>query len=501
MNSPGGSRLILGWFLVLGCLLWTPSRADCDTSAPVLTGFSFTPNAINTTSASQAVTCNMTLTDNLAGVSGPSCSFTAPDGIHQQSCTSAAPTSGTPLDGTWSCVLTFPRYSPSGVWTAGVNAPDAVGNTSLGPIDPGTLGFPSTLTITSAPDTAAPVLTLFTLTPNAVTVSVTAQTVTCNMTLTDNLSGVAFASCQLAAPDSDQIVSCGSAAPASGTRTNGVFSCMVTIPHFADAGTWTPQVFAVDQVGNAPSAAFTPAATLAVTSIPEDIVVPSLSSFDFNPKTISVGGSGKPVICSMAVADSPAGVDTATCSFSIFTFVPPSDFVNQRQSCTAAVPSTGTRNSGTFQCTVTMPRYSAGGLWSSDVALTDLAGNSADYPQALQLTVDCAAGDLETTCQFGANKQSLNWTSVAGATQYNVYRGPQTNLVDANADHVPDGGYGTCQNSRDAILTDTTFLDTDVPSVAQKGFFYLVSYKAGGIEKGLGTNSYGTPRTVAAPCP
>jgi hypothetical protein len=73
--------------------------------------------------------------------------------------------------------------------------------------------------------------------------------------------------------------------------------------------------------------------------------------------------------------------------------------------------------------------------------------------------------------------------------------------VDANADHVPDGGYGTCQNSRDAILTDTTFLDTDVPSVAQKGFFYLVSYKAGGIEKGLGTNSYGTPRTVAAPCP
>jgi hypothetical protein len=200
----------------------------------------------------------------------------------------------------------------------------------------------------------------------------------------------------------------------------------------------------------------------------------------------------------MDIADALAGVSTATCSLS-FPFGPP-DFINQRQSCTASAPTTGTRNSGTFQCTVIMPRYSAGGAWSSDVSLTDLAGNSADYQRALQLTVDCAAGDAETTCQFGANKQSLNWTAVAGATRYNVYRGPQTNLVDANLDHLPDGGYGTCQNSRETILTDTTFLDTDVPSVAQKGFFYLVSYTSG-VEKGLGTNSFGTPRTVAAPCP
>jgi len=148
-----------------------------------------------------------------------------------------------------------------------------------------------------------------------------------------------------------------------------------------------------------------------------------------------------------------------------------------------------------------MPRYSAGGSWSSDVSLTDLVGNTANYPQALTLTVDCAAGDAETTCKFAANKQSLTWTAVTGATQYNVYRGPQTNLVDVIADHIPDGGYGSCQNSRDMILTDLAFLDTDVPSVADKGFFYLVSYKVGGVEKGLGTNSYGTARTAAAPCP
>src|SRR6185295_1330088 len=103
----------------------------------------------------------------------------------------------------------------------------------------------------------------------------------------------------------------------------------LSIPRYADAGTWSAQVFAIDQVGNAPASPFTPAATLAVTSVPEDIVVPSLSTFDFNPKTISVGGGPKPVVCTMVVADSPAGVNTATCSFSIFAFVPPTDIVNQ----------------------------------------------------------------------------------------------------------------------------------------------------------------------------
>ncbi|HJQ99903.1 MAG TPA: hypothetical protein VJ826_16425 [Candidatus Polarisedimenticolaceae bacterium] len=84
---------------------------------------------------------------------------------------------------------------------------------------------------------------------------------------------------------------------------------------------------------------------------------------------------------------------------------------------------------------------------------------------------------MQTTCRF-TTKTSLTWDPVAGATQYNVYRGPLTNLVDANLDHLPDGGYGTCQNARDANLTDTAFADADVPTVAQKGFFYLVARRS-----------------------
>jgi hypothetical protein len=508
MISQLGWRITAPVVLFTACLVWTPAGADCDTAAPVLTGFSFTPNSINTTSASQTVTCNMTLTDALSGVSSATCTFTSPDFAHRQSCTANAPTVGTPQNGTWSCTLTFPRYSPSGTWNAddaggaslpGVSARDAVGNTAS--VNPADQAFPSALTVTSDPDTVAPALTTFTVPPGAVNVSAASQTVTCNMTLTDAKSGVAFASCQLSAPSgsSSQTVSCGSAAPSSGTRNSGVFSCVATIPRYADAGNWTSQVAAIDQVGN--YATFAPAAGVAVTASPEDVVAPSLSNFDFNPKTISVGASSKSVLCTMVVADALAGVDTATCSFNIFTFVPPTDIVTQQQSCTASAPVTGTRNSGTFQCSVIFPRYSAPGLWSSSVSLTDLTGNTASYAQALQENVDCTAGDAETSCRFAADKNTLSWDAVAGSTQYDVYRGPLTNFVDVNADDVPDGGYGTCQNSRDGNITDTTFLDTDVPTVAQKGFFYLVGYKTAGVEKGLGANSFGTPRTEAATCP
>ena len=478
-----------------------PALAVCDTAAPVLTALTFVPNAVNTTAGPANVTCTMTFTDNLSGVTSASCGFTPPGAFVELSCDATTPTSGTALNGVWSCVITLPRYSPAGVWTASVSALDAVGNTTS--IDLPSSGFPSTLTVTSDSDTVPPALTGLTLVPNAINVSAASQTVTCNMTLTDAKSGVATASCDLFAPGGPAISQdafCTAIAPTSGTRNSGVFSCVATVPRYSHAGTWSSRVIVFDQVQNFLSATST--TTLAVTSSPEDIVPPSLSSFDFNPKTIDVGAAAKPVVCTMGVADSPAGVNTATCTLSIFGVDPnpPFDVVNQAQSCTAAAPLTGTRNSGTFQCTINMPRYSAGGAWSSDVTLNDIPTNSSDNPQALQLNVACSASDPETTCRF-PNHTTMTWDAIAGSTQYNLYRGPLTNLVDTNADHLPDAGYGTCQNSRDAVLTDTSFVDTDVPTLAQKGFFYLVAYKSGGVEKGLGTNSYGTARTELSTCP
>ena len=470
-------------------------HADCDETPPALTNFGFTPTSINTTLADQNVTCTMTVTDDLAGATSATCAFTAPTFQHTRSCTATTPSTGTPTSGTFSCVLTLPRYSPSGTWTAQVTLEDAVGNSQT--FSPQLIPAPYQLIVTSDPDTAPPTVTLG-FTPTSVNVSAAGQNVTCNMTVLDAKSGVDVAICSFQAPASDQAQGCAAIAPTSGTRNSGVFSCSFTMPRYSDAGSWAAGVFLSDRVGNFGSGfSITP---LTVTASPEDIVAPSLTNFALAPASVNVASSAAMVTCTMTVADTTAGVASAHCTLSFSD--PLNPLLMQSQECLATAPQSGTRNNGVFQCNVAIPRYSAGGLWDADVELTDQVGNVNPLTPAEQVDVDCgdSGGPLETTCRF-TNKTTLTWDAIAGATRYNVYRGVMTGLADVNQDHLPDGGYGTCQNSRDANLTDTTFVDADVPTVGQVGFHYLVSYTLGGVEQGLGETSDGTPRTVAAPCP
>jgi hypothetical protein len=456
--------------LILAASVSGRSFGQCDTADPGFSSFGFAPSAINTTAAAQTVTCTIAVTDALAGASSVGCQFQSPSFQKLLSCTATTPTSGTPQNGVFSCNVTFPRYSEAGVWKANLMASDAVGND----VSLQWFFFPVGV-------------------PTAVTVSAAAQNVACNMTVTDAKSGVGTASCILSGPAGTQVRGCTSNAPTSGTRNSGVFSCTASVPRYADAGSWSSQVFLVDQAGN--FGQFMPGDTLAVTSVPEDITAPSQISFDFNPKTVDTGSGPKTVTCTMAVADSPAGVDSATCTFD-YTDVGTGE--SYAQGCTSTTPSAGTRNNGTFTCNATLPRYTPGGSWSSAASYVDLVGNQVELPSALVLNVGCATPEAETTCRFDT-KTNLAWTTVAGATRYNLYRGALSNLVDVNLDHLPDGGYGTCQNARDPNLTDLLFVDADVPAASQ-GYFYLVGYTAGGVQKGLGVNSFGLPRTVT-PCP
>ncbi len=494
--APLAALLLLG----AGAL---PALAECDTVGPVLTLLTLDKTTVNTTSASQNVVCTMNVNDTPAGVATATCGvqyidLVNPGVVQTQTCTSTTPSSGTPQNGTYQCTITLPRYSDAGLWNTQASFVDNVTNASNYSWFQMPVGSTMNLTVTSDPDVVAPAFGTVTLNPTSVNVTSSSQNVTCSMPLTDAKSGVSTASCYVQAPagSSTQAQGCTATAPSSGTRNNGTFSCTITMPRYSDAGTWTLLTFAVDAVGNQKTN--TPPATLAVTASPEDIIAPTVV-FDFNPKSIDVSASPQTVTCTFTVTDALAGVNFATCGFS-FTdplAVPP---IDQSQSCTATSPSSGTRNNGTFQCVVTIPARSAGGNWTPEVNVADVVNNVANPPQAQVLAVACAASEAETTIRF-SNKTTLTWNAIAGATRYNIYRGIVTGLTDANHDGLPDGGYGTCQNSRDANLTDTQFIDTDVPSAAQKGFHYLVDYTIGGVEKGLGKTSAGKPRTVASPCP
>ncbi len=479
-------------FAVLGG--FAPARAACDQAPPELTDFAFNPTSINTTAQPQVVVCTMSVTDDLTGVSRATCMFQSPSFQQVRSCTATHPASGGPSNGTFSCAITFPRYSEAGTWSALVTLEDGVGNSQTA--FPQFLGFPFAVSVTSDPDTLPPAVNPFTFGPLAVNVSASGRTVTCTMTVTDAKSGVEFALCGFDAPDSDQSRGCAANTPSSGTVNNGTFTCSFSMPQYSDAGNWTASAFVRDFAGNFTSSAS--AQSLAVTANPEDIAGPALTGFSFTPTSVSVGEAARSVLCTMVVTDNVSGVGAAQCTFSYTD--PFNPFVSQSAGCTATLPASGTRTDGTFQCGLTIPRSSAGGLWDADVELTDQVGNSTSVLPPEQLTVDCSLGEAETTCRF-ANKTTLSWDPVPNASRYNVYRGEVVGLNDANQDQEPDGGYGTCQNSRDSNLTDTSFTDTDVPSTAQQGFHYLVSYTDSDVEMGLGFSTFGNPRTVVAPCP
>jgi hypothetical protein len=254
-------------------------------------------------------------------------------------------------------------------------------------------------------------------------------------------------------------------------------------------------VFLIDAVGN--SAALNATPTLTVTSSPEDLAGPVVGAFDFNPKTADAATGPTTVTCTIPITDSPAGVATAGCTFSFTDFMtfPP---VQQSQGCSSATPSSGTPNNWTYTCQVVIPRYSAPGNWTVSVDVEDKVGNVTSTNPVTPLNVTCgSAGDPEANIRFQqGTRNTIIWSAVSGAVRYNVYKGNLSQLAG------PPVNYGTCQNISDPNLTDTQFIDNGIPSAAQKGFHYLVSYyTSGGVEKGLGKRSDGTPRSVSAPCP
>jgi hypothetical protein len=106
-----------------------------------------------------------------------------------------------------------------------------------------------------------------------------------------------------------------------------------------------------------------------------------------------------------------------------------------------------------------------------------------------------------TALRFEADRETLTWPAVTGALSYNVYRGHLADLVDLDADGLPDAGYGTCQTALDDDPRDTFFTDADLPSPGGAGFFYLTAYVTASGEGGLGQTSSGLDRVPTVPCP
>jgi hypothetical protein len=166
-----------------------------DTTPPALTAFTFTPGAVNTTSAAKTVAFTAHATDDISGVRsisvfarGPAILHAATIRLHRAS--------GTPVDGTWTGTMTIPRWQATSTWgVEQVNLVDRVNNSSSYDYgDLGTAGFKRNLAVTSGSDDTAPSLAGFSRSPSSVDVRTSNKTVSVTVHAKDAGSGVAAVS-------------------------------------------------------------------------------------------------------------------------------------------------------------------------------------------------------------------------------------------------------------------------------------------------------------------
>jgi hypothetical protein len=278
-------------------------------------------------------------------------------------------------------------------------------------------------------DVAAPQLVGFSFSPAVIDVSAGPAGVTCDITLSDALSGVAEATCSFRAPGFLQVQSCTALAPSAGDRNNGVFSCTVDVPRYAESGTWRASMMTTDSAGNTLFVSdaelefvlFLPV-NLTVASTP-DVMPPALTSFDFNPKTPDVSGGPVNVTCTAGVTDALAGVNRIGCFFQR-----PSDEFGYI--CLAFAPTTGDRNNGTFSCDVTVQQYSEAADWTAILLVYDEVENAAffdsatlqglSYPSTLAVTSSPSDGAVPVLTNFDFNPKMLDVASSPGLVTCSV---------------------------------------------------------------------------------
>ncbi len=224
-----------------------------DDSAPVLIDFDRSPATIDTNGGDAVVGFDIELVDDLAGVDasasrvfvhGPAGdpTFEAP----------LAPTSGTPLNGTFHADVTVPRYSAPGTWTVEVLLVDNAANSET--ITTAQLdldAFPSSFEQTGAGDTLKPVLTAFGRTPSQINTAELERTVDFTLSATDDLSGIDPVAARVIAIDPvNQPRHASPLTLVGGTPTNGSYTASIIIPQGSATGTWKLQVELVDAVGN-----------------------------------------------------------------------------------------------------------------------------------------------------------------------------------------------------------------------------------------------------------
>jgi Ca2+-binding RTX toxin-like protein len=227
------------------------------------------------------------------------------------------------------------------------------------------------------------------------------RTVTVQLAVTDDKSGVARLSVALCNPNRVMYLwGLNDFQLVSGTNLDGVYQASLDLRPDVMAGTWTVcDVTAVDNVWNRvayePAFPNTPASYLPMPPGTEafdvvngaaDTTAPVISDVSITP-TVDVTNGPVTVTADFTVVDDGGGVDGV---WFLINHAPDPGDVRQQHIVAvqlATASSTGSPGSGRYHAEITLPEGSAPGVWSATLQARDPAGNEADSDGNGSLTV------------------------------------------------------------------------------------------------------------------
>jgi Ca2+-binding RTX toxin-like protein len=376
-----------------------------DNAAPWVVSAQLSTTSVDSSASAQTIQVTLQITDELMGVDFAGCSITLDGARSSTGYERAVRTSGDAIDGMYTCNVTIPVGGSTGRWGLNLDTRDRAGNMGLanqGPNGKWHSNLPEIMDQTPSHwidqtgpgDNQSPRITDPVYSKTEVDTSAGPDTFNLDVTVTDDFSGIKTVNCGPRHNSVENFEIKVVVTKLSGTDTNGVWRCAVTLPQNSGQGKWTFSVVAVDKTGKVYAIQGKPGteSTWLVDDISEIFVqppldlgvnyvtqigegddqLPTMTSITLDKTQVNTSSSDQTVVATLNLVDLESGVRSVELrSFS------PTTFAQNVTQC-KATSSDGAGNE-VWTCTLKLPLGSQKGLHGFSIMMYDKVGNRVTY--------------------------------------------------------------------------------------------------------------------------
>lgn len=391
------------------------AEAVSDLTPPTLTGGSVTTGYTMDTEITSLPGYNesratLQVDDNLSGNTAPLLVYTSPSGKQ----TATGGSNATENNDIWESFTSFPQYSEAGLWKATLYLEDFSGNKFTYTNELlHTLGVNLDITLTGQGDTIDPVLSSFVRTnPGVLDVTDYSPSADYVIHLTENISGFGLPTLNYTSPSGNQVTTSSVCYFMEGfTATEADFDCKAYFNHYAESGTWVPDLLMTDGAGNTVhltnenllARGIDARVTVTGTSDTNPPTISDLNVTFANPPADNIPYGGAVVTVEGNVSDNLSGLNGS----SYVAYTSPSGKI--------VVGSIGILEGTTFTANIPLPQYTEGGTWQPSVFVQDGVGNQQTYT-----SIDLATLGMDLDITVSKN---ITETADPGATITSDYEG------------------------------------------------------------------------------